>query len=92
MSQEIRRRIAARRTGHHHTARELAFPHYALGAEQLPEDLPGKLHVGRFSEGHEALPETGHKEHIGRFSDGVEALPERAGEKAHVGQFADGAA
>jgi hypothetical protein len=91
MSQEIRRRIAARRTGHH-TAQELAFPHYALGAEQLPEDLPGKLHVGRFSDGHEALPDTGEKEHVGRFSDGVEALPERAHDKAHVGLFADGAA
>jgi hypothetical protein len=91
MSQEIRRRIAARQTGDH-TPQELAFPHYALGAEQLPEDLPGKLHVGRFSDGHEALPEAGSKEHIGRFSDGVEALPDRAGEKAHVGRFADGAA
>ena len=91
MSQEIRRRIAARRTGHH-TTQELAFPHYALGAEQLPEDMPGKLHVGRFSDGHEALPEAGEKEHIGRFSDGHEALPERAGGKAHVGLFADGAA
>jgi hypothetical protein len=90
MSQEIRRRIAARRSGHH-TTQELAFPHYALGAEQLPEDMPGKLHVGRFSDGHEALPEAGFKEHVGRFSDGHEALPDR-GPKEHVGLFADGAA
>ena len=91
MSQEIRRRIAARQTGHH-TAQELAFPHYALGAELLPEGgSPGKLHVGRFSDGHEALPETGFKEHVGRFSDGHETLPE-AGFKEHVGLFADGGA
>ena len=90
MSQEIRRRIAARRDGHH-AAQELAFPHYALGAEQLPEDLPGKLHVGRYSDGHEARPDAGEKEHLGRFSDGIEALPERERGKAHVGLFADGA-
>jgi hypothetical protein len=91
MSQEIRRRIAARRAGPAPTD-ELAFPNYALGAEQLPEDAPGKLHVGRYSEGHEALPEAGDKEHVGRFSDGHEALPERAAGKAHVGRFADHAA
>ena len=88
MSQEIRRRIAARRAGAA-GADETAFPDYARGAEQLPQDAPGKLHVGRYSEGHEALPEAGDKEHVGRFSEGTEALPDDAGAKAHVGRYGD---
>jgi hypothetical protein len=69
MSQEIRRRIAARGRGAL-SAEETAFPRYSRGAERLPEDTDAKLHVGRLSEGHEALPdEAPEKEHVGRFAD-----------------------
>jgi hypothetical protein len=87
MSQEIRRRIAARRAGARR-ADEVAFPRFSVGAEHA---VP--LHVGRFSEGHEALPEDAPgKEHVGRFSEGAEALPDHAAGKDHVGRFADHAA
>jgi hypothetical protein len=92
MSQEIRRRIAARRAGAL-SADEAVFPRYSRGAEQLPEDADAKLHVGRFSDGHEALPDdAAAKEHVGRFSEGHEELPDEAPEKEHVGRFVEGAA
>jgi hypothetical protein len=79
MSQEIRRRIAAGC---------LAFPRFSRGVERA---VP--LHVGRFSDGHEALPEhAAGKDHVGRFSDGHEALPDDAPGKEHVGLYSDGAA
>jgi hypothetical protein len=34
--------------------------------------MPGKLHVGRFSEGIEQLPETARKLRRGSFADGLE--------------------
>ena len=87
MSQEIRRRIAAGRAGAGRPD-EFAFPRYSVGAEQVVA-----LHVGRFSEGHEALPEDAPgKDHVGRFSEGHEALPEHAPGKDHVGRFSDHAA
>jgi hypothetical protein len=54
------------------------------GVEQLP-----KLHLGRFSEGIEQLPETPGKLHFGRFSEGIEQLPEIPG-KLHLGRFSEG--
>jgi hypothetical protein len=85
MSQEIRRRLAARAAGNRRPA-EIAIPNYGRGAERLG-DVESKLHVGRFSEGHEAVPEhAAGKDHIGRFSDGVDT----AG-SVHVGRFSDGA-
>jgi hypothetical protein len=87
MSQEIRRRLAARHAGERRPD-ELAFPRFSVGAERA---VP--LHVGRFSEGHEALPEDAPgKDHVGRFSEGHEALPEHAAGKDHVGRFDDHAA
>jgi hypothetical protein len=66
MSQESRRRIAARDRAQHPA--EVVIPRFSRGAERVPADL----HVGRFSDGHEALPErTGGKEHVGRFADGA---------------------
>jgi hypothetical protein len=86
MSQEIRRRIAARTTGGLRPD-ELAIPRYSEGVEQLEDDVE-RLHVGRFSDGHEALPEGAPgKEHIGRFSEGVEHEPI----DPHVGRYSDGA-
>jgi hypothetical protein len=47
------------------------------------------MHLGRFSEGMEQLPETPGKRHVGRFSEGVEQLPETEW-KLRPGSFADG--
>jgi hypothetical protein len=47
------------------------------------------MHLGRFSEGMEQLPETPGKRHVGRFSEGTEQLPETPG-KRHVGRFSEG--
>jgi hypothetical protein len=87
MSQEIRRRLAARTAGVSRVD-ELAFPRFGLGLEQLGETAD-KLHVGRFSDGYERLPETAaDKGHVGRFSEGVELRHD----DSHVGRFADHAA
>jgi hypothetical protein len=86
MSQEIRRRIAARTTGGLRPD-ELAIPRYSEGIEQLEDDVE-RLHVGRFSDGQETLPEGAPgKEHVGRYSEGLEHEPV----DAHVGRFSDGA-
>jgi hypothetical protein len=85
MSQEIRRRLAARAAGNRRPA-DTAIPNYGRGAERLGE-RPSKLHVGRYSEGHEAVPEhAAGKDHIGRFSDGLDT-----DESTHVGRYSDGA-
>jgi hypothetical protein len=85
MSQEIRRRLAARAAGNRRPA-DIAIPNYGRGAERLGE-TQSKLHVGRFSEGHEAVPEhAAGKDHIGRFSDGLDTE-----ESTHVGRYSDGA-
>jgi hypothetical protein len=47
------------------------------------------MHLGRFSEGMEQLPETPDKRHVGHFSEGIEQLPETPG-KRHVGRFSEG--
>jgi hypothetical protein len=47
------------------------------------------IHLGRFSEGMEQLPETPGKRHVGRFSEGLEQLPETPG-KRHVARFSEG--
>jgi hypothetical protein len=98
MTQETRRRIEAvrywlealpaeRQTG----ADEVRTPRFSRGIEMRPAPLE-RLHVGRFSDGIEALPEdAGWKGHIGRFSDGIEALPEDLPSKRHIGRFSDGA-
>jgi hypothetical protein len=87
MSQEIRRRIAARAAGVSRVD-ELAFPDYGRGLEQLGETAD-KLHVGRFGDGYERSPEdAADKAHVGRFSEGVEAHHD----DLHVGRYCDHAA
>jgi hypothetical protein len=53
------------------------------------ESAPDEGHVGRFSRGLEAWPETPAKLHRGRFSEGLEQLPETA-RKRRLGRFSDG--
>jgi hypothetical protein len=100
MTQETRRRIEAVRhwldamPADHRTtgAADVRTPRFSRGIERRPVRLD-RLHVGRFSDGLEALPEdAAGKSHIGRFSDGIEALPEDARSKSHIGRFSDGAA
>jgi hypothetical protein len=76
MSQETRRRLAARA---------------ALTPQpQRESDLPAELRIGRFSEGIEQ-PRTGCRiVRLGRFSDGAERLPPEAGDKRLVGSFSRG--
>src|SRR5690349_1316744 len=98
MTQETRRRIEAVRywlealpAEQHAGSHEIRTPRFSRGIEMRPETVEA-LHVGRFSDGIEALPEdAGWKRHIGRFSDGIEALPEDAPSKQHIGRYSDGA-
>jgi hypothetical protein len=53
------------------------------------ESAPDTAHVGRFSRGLEALPQSADKLHRGRFSDGVEQLPQTP-RKRRPGRFSDG--
>jgi hypothetical protein len=53
------------------------------------ESVPDEAHVGRFSRGLEALPQTADKLHRGRFSAGLEQLPETP-RKRHPGRFSEG--
>jgi hypothetical protein len=86
MTQETLRRIAAARKA----GATLRAPDFARGVRRRPVS-PTAYHVGRFSEGIEALPEDSpSKRHLGRFSDGIETLPEDSPSKVHVGRFSDG--
>jgi hypothetical protein len=69
MSQEIRRRLAARTAGNRRPA-DTAIPNYGRGAERLGE-TESKLHVGRFSDG----LDTGDGTRVGRYSDGAPDQP-----------------
>jgi hypothetical protein len=95
MSQEDRRRLAARARFHPLPWSEeglpapLRFRRYSEGLER------GGLHtisIGRFSRGAERLPEDDpSKAHIGRFSDGVETAVHGPQIELHVGRFSQGA-
>jgi hypothetical protein len=76
MSQDIRRRIAARR--------------HLSPAPNQEDDLPAPLRIRRFSEGLEHPELERDRLHMGRFSEGVERLPDDAPSKAHIGSYADG--
>ena len=69
---------------------ELRTPRFSRGIEHDPPTLE-ELHVGRFSDGAERLPEdAGDKPHIGRFSEGIErGTPDP--ELDHIGRFSEGA-
>jgi hypothetical protein len=59
--------------------------------EASPEAYPDEEHVGRFSEGEEALGEDDpEKQHRGRFSEGEEALGEEDPEKHVERRFSEG--
>jgi hypothetical protein len=53
------------------------------------ESVPDVAHVGRFSTGLEARPQTAAKLHRGRFSEGLERLPQTP-RKRRPGRFSDG--
>ena len=77
MSQDIRRRIAAR---------ERLDP-----APCCEADVPAPLQIRRFSEGLERAVLTQLRApRLGRFSRGVERLPENHPSKTHIGSYSDG--
>jgi hypothetical protein len=96
MSQDLRRRIATRRhlfpatLGEDDVAAPLRIRRFSEGVEHpaLEED---RLHVGRFSEGAERLPDDApSKAHIGSYADGLRHGPEDAPDHLHVGRFSQG--
>lgn len=94
MSQEMRRRIAARERVA--AATESALPEllrirrFSEGLEQ-GGDQRQVIRLGRFSDGVERLPaDAGAKRAIGRFSRGQERLPDEAGGKSRVGSYGHG--
>lgn len=90
MSQETRRRLAAReRLADRDTplSGELELPDFARGQDHLEH-----THVGRFSTGQETLPELAQgKDRVGRFDQGQDAAPEPPN-NLHVGRFSEGVA
>ena len=98
MSQDIRRRIAARnllRPQPHDEAdvpAPLRFRRFSQGLELAVRDRLASPAVGRFSRGGERLPDDDpSKTHIGRYSDGLDARPDDARSSLHVGRFSQGA-
>jgi hypothetical protein len=80
---DTRRCLMSRRT-----ADEGALEHKAEGVVRaLPSII--SMHVGRFSEGIEQLPETRAKRHVGRFSEGMERRPATPAAR-HIGRFSEG--
>lgn len=54
---------------------EIPRSHFAQG--MVPsERYPMDLHLGRFSEGTETIPESQRRDRCGRFSEGQEQLPD----------------
>jgi hypothetical protein len=98
MTQEIRRRIAARNLLEPRPRSEAELPaplritRFSQGIERAVLDRMRSPHVGRFSEGGERLPEDHpSKAHIGRFSDGLDPRPDDAPSSLHLGRFSQGA-
>jgi hypothetical protein len=94
MSQEMRRRLAARE--HIAAATESDVPEL-LRIRRFSEGLErgnGRLQVvrlGQFSDGAERLPADAEgKRTIGRFSRGQERLPDDAAGKSRVGSYGHG--
>src|SRR5918995_1146579 len=81
---ETRRFLVSEQTTYEVTLQDQHLRRNGEAVEQLR-----RMHLGRFSEGVEQLPETPRKLHVGRFSEGVEQLPETPG-KLHVGHFSEG--
>jgi hypothetical protein len=97
MSQDIRRRIATRRQlslnprDENDVPAPLRIRRFSEGVEhQEPE--AERLHLGRFSDGAERLPDDApSKAHIGSYADGLRHGPEDAPDHLHVGRFSQGA-
>jgi hypothetical protein len=96
MSQDIRRRIATRRHLFPTSLEEddvpapLRIRRFSEGLEH-PALEGDRLHLGRFSEGTERLPDDApSKAHIGSFADGLRHGPEDAFDHLHVGRFSEG--
>lgn len=98
MSQDIRRRIAARNRlrPQPHDEAEVPAPlrirRFSEGMERAVLDRLRSPRVGRFSQGGEQLAEDhASKAHIGRYSDGLDPRPDDAPSSLHVGRFSQGA-
>ena len=96
MSQETRRRLAARAALVPEPERELDVPaelrigRYSEGIEQRRSGCVA-IRLGRFSDGGERLPpEAGGKRLVGSFGRGHEQLPSDPGREVLVGSFARG--
>ena len=97
MSQELRRRLAARDRLDPHPLREADVPaplqvrRFSQGLERAVLESVRRQRPGRFSRGAERLPEDDpSKTHIGRYSDGLDHRPDDAPESLHVGRFSEG--
>ena len=97
MSQDLRRRIAARERLDPAPRREddvpapLQIRRFSQGMERAVLDRMRSANPGRFSRGVERLPENDpSKRRIGRFSDGLDHQPADARERFHVGRFSQG--
>jgi hypothetical protein len=98
MSQETRRRLAARRRLQPapHSEADVPAPlrirDFSEGLERAVLNHLCVPHLGRFSQGAERLPEDApSKTHIGRYSDGLDPRPDDAPSSLHVGRFSQGA-
>ena len=98
MTQEIRRRIAARKLLDPQPRNEAELPaplrirDFGQGIERPDLDRMRTPRVGRFSQGTERLPDDHpSKTHIGRFSDGLDPRPDDAPSSLHLGRFSQGA-
>jgi hypothetical protein len=98
MSQDLRRRLAARERLTPPPRTEADVP-AALHVRRFSEGLEHAvlrrmrdLEPGRFSHGAERLPEDHpSKRHIGSYGDGLDHRPDGAPEHLHVGRFSAGA-
>jgi|tagenome__1003787_1003787.scaffolds.fasta_scaffold20239620_1 hypothetical protein len=97
MSQDLRRRIAARERLDPAPRREddvpapLQIRRFSQGLERAVLNHLRTPKLGRFSRGAERLPEDHpSKRRIGRYSDGLDHQPADAPERLHVGRFSQG--
>lgn len=97
MSQDIRRRLAARERlqPQPHNEDEVPAPlrirRFSEGLERAALDQLRAPHVGRFSQGGERLPEDApSKTHIGSYGDAGGHEPADAASRLHVGRFSQG--
>ena len=91
MTQETQRRLAAvrrwlaiRRSEPSAVppALSVRLPRFSRGGDHQADRLE-ELHVGRYSEGVEVLP---NDLHVGRYSDGLDA----GADAGHIGRYSDG--